>query len=511
MAYKKRYNKASLLKKEFRKEKFSDLILYLFNNTLLRKTKQEGISTSLIRMADRDLLNEINKIEKNEKNFYLSPEIILFCDFLPISELDKLKSNLIKLSLKYSTKSNILNISGIGKNIDRLEKSYKDVSWTRVVRLNIAGIRNKHTDYIENIEIFIIKFSISFLLIIVRVKPSTLFKNSFKKILNHEIDKKVILDFFSLREIFKSRILIRGLKYVSNNKQIVLNDIINDLSFQIDKSVLRIFNGLFTQEEESYPKIVILDYNGENSKNNFQKLHYLLNTNEDDFYKHSYFGTETDICIPLYKLNKTQYKSSFVLLKRTLKNYEDFYREFYTEIERTTRGIPYFWTLILLIDLFKNKIIELRNFTFHFADKKNPNYSNKKILNYKNSLNKYLLIIERIKKEFNDGLFKLLINDIDELNGKKIINRGGKREEFILKDDLVSYINESIEDVHIEIENYLKMFDRISQDIIIRINLRMQKIIISLSGIAILITVYITNKVDINKFISDLFNYIFKF
>jgi len=498
-AYKNRFEKRNLNQKL--NKLFSNLIFFLYDNWFFKKLKldRNQFLKAHVNFWKNKPIYEINKstIPLNPK---LNVYSITLLDCIELEDSQLFKNRLIKIISRY--KEGFLSndpVSELNKAFEKFDSTYKNTSWRKLYYNDTRD--NKELDLIDGILYGYIKGQQSHFIITYTIFPSDKFKELFRESLNSEKTEEFEIKFNSLKQSIKSKRLIKSIAHNVKREDYWTDKLFNEITYQFKREVISSLKlGVINLDDNIlFPRITSFEYDKiemqEYQNELFQKL---------DIGRHDYY-TDSNIILTLKNVDYSRKSAYGIEIFIPHKTFEEKQQDQFNNVAYLpnyyVQAISPFWTLINISNLRKNNIVNLRKKTFKYIRKNKISLFLRESLKIKNKLLLEWISFERIRKDFTSEIFKLQLNfyNIPDLFNIPLIENAQPKE---FKKSIANLSKRESDDIKKNYEEIIELLSHISEDNSLRASMKLQQIILIISVIGIILSIYGSNSDWCNAWIE---------
>ena len=339
--------------------------------------------------------------------------------------------------------------------------------------------RNENNDLYDSVEFKCYKTRDTYFLLKLEVSPSNKFHLLTEEIMETNIIPFDIPWLYPLKDLIKSKRLIRGAKAPIYPKEQAFQNLVDDLIFQIKKEYLNNFKGFYSDSSKTNPFILIFNSKDQLSFSDFRIGFGLFSTRPCDIYYN-----ET---LHFYIINKTHYeKCKCLYVIGDSDSFPDEYNQDKILIQIGLYNTLYpSWILLNYLRDLNTQITALRKNVYKFIHKNSSSF--KLQIKIQRKLSEMKILGTRINLEFAGDIIDHYINSENfDLKLMTLVNNSWSKDPnfYTYVHRLFEYYTKEIKSQIIEIEEYFK---EISNTNLIRINMRMQLFILIVSVMGLLL------------------------
>jgi hypothetical protein len=410
-----------------------------------------------------------------------------FFDIIPLEHSKTFKQNFISLATTYKAAFMMKKAGEVSKIFDDFESHYKSVSWGHFYTNDIR--KNKEIDLIDFITFNYIKGPQSTFVVEYDVTPSEKFRNLFKEFLAKDEEVRHVINFNSLKTLFKSKRLTNTLTSSFLGSNYFTRRLIQDLNYQV-KSFFgsKLELGLFFKSKNYlYPCISIF----EAPKNDFlaskEDFYSALGTGEWD----NFITDSNDLIfnLPRIQLSKRPFENlTIIFLNEEEKPKDTLHSTGFLSDQYIKAIAPLFCSLNYSC-LCQTFLASQRSQTFKYFNRNKDSLFLKEAIKLKYQITANWLTLSLITNDYKSTIFK---NQLHSTGIPKMLRKASHNNDDF-KDYLWNYTQNSNNEILNEYEEIRTVFGQISEDNVTRSNMKIQRILFWITIVGVFIAIYSTN------------------
>ncbi|MCU0439487.1 MAG: hypothetical protein MUC49_16460 [Raineya sp.] len=496
--YKFKYKPNPITLKERINLFISNLIFKLYQNKIFKKLKLDKNIFIKYYVNKEIKLTEENKIPENPA---IIPYSLTFCDVFDFENFLKEKNTFIKLFSQYKTGWPAKKPrEEIDKCFVGLENAYKTVAFGEMYYNNLQGVAN--VDLIDGISYKYIKGEQSKIILIYEIYPSQKFKDLFKKIFKLQMQEKYQILLSPLIDVFKFKKIKAYTSTQYTFPSIHFQILFDEVNYQLKKYIVKdLKKGVFGNKKRVlFPSIVTFEYEADKTAEYMEDILLKLGISNMTIYSKD----TTMIYLP-----DNQLESMMMFISKHKDNESE------SQIEKSLASVSYlsgsylnavlpFWASLGIIEFFKSKYVMFRKEIYTYLSHNKDSIFLSKAIRIKKEFNLYFLQLKVIKKDFSSKIYNYYLNnkDFPDLENKQRTQNKFKQEIVKNRDYSISELMKSFEEIE-------ETFKSISNDNLVKANMRLQKILLLMSSLGALLTIYGANAKWFNEKLYNLVKHLF--
>jgi hypothetical protein len=445
-------------------------------------------------------------IEGSHKN--LSVKRIEILDIIDLDQFSDLLKHIDRLFKTMSCKS----LNGFNREMTFSEQSdmrqwisnaidsYGSSSWGGLFKIS-NDKKSADTDLYDVAEFKCFKTRENLFIIKFEVTPSSKFHTIVDEILKTNIIPSDIPQFNPIKDFIKYRRIMRGWKAPGYPKEKAFNALLEDLIFQIKKELLSGFNGAYSSLENINPYIAVFNSTDELSFEDFKIGFGIITTRPCEIYYNE--------SLNFFIINKAKYEENNCLY--VIGDSDSFPEKYDQDKVMINYGLSLSlypsWILLNYFKDYNTRITNLRKAVYGFINE-NRRFKFNKQIKIQTKLSRMKIFVNRVGIEFTDTNIDDYINSEDfDLNKMLPVNNSwGKDSSYyaMVQSNITYYLKEMKSQI-IEVEEYFKEISNIN---LVKINLKIQIFILSISIIGLLLA--LSNIDKLFSLFKNIIDYIIK-
>lgn len=480
----------------------SILLFSLYRNNIFQKLKLNKNPMIRYTVEERDKKDRFPFKTVLPKNPLIEPYSVTLYDLIDFDELMSNSKKFIRLLSKY--KGGFLSKDPekeVKKAFEKLKDSYKTISYGNICYNDLKN--DFKSDLIDGISYGYVKGQQAYMLLTYTIFPSQKFKDSFKKALNEPIRDEHEIRFNSFGNILKGKKWITSLNHKPIYPIHYVNKLYNEINFQFKSNIVSDFKfGVFNSNKKTlFPIAITYEYDKEETTSYFKEILDRMrimdwNLFSDDSIKFHFpdkYSSGIELFIPKTTDFEKQ-KSPFSTASYLSDNY--------------LNAISTFWTLLNITDLYKTSYVKIRKKMFSYLSKNEDSIFLTNAIKLKRELNLIFWQLERICKDFSSSIYDSQLNfrGIPDLKNTPRISNAQANE---FKKELINSTKHATNELLSSFNEINDTFERISNDNLVKSNMRLQRILFAIAILGVLLTIYGTNADSFNDLFLNMIKKLF--